>query len=356
MNRSCAIHPITLRSDQPLQGFARNRCTYGGKFSLTFLLSKLSLPLFLCMQYLVSSHSFLAATCGPCEVSGISPLIGSHRVTEVLFYRTSSTEHTQTGQVTRNQCHFVSATSNSCRDRNGSVVCIKQGAGFGSVSMRNSLFQIFLFFLTVVKVMNEEQRIGVCKTGLNQIYTMLRTAPQNWRNYVNLARSVIAHLDATTFMQQASRTAEQAWMVAGLQSLAFADAEGGGIPDVASWCSRQWLMIFQRDPQSIAALRGIGQSWLSRAQPVLTRIHRLDGSGSSSGGSSQRSAKSHSGNGGEEERQSAAANAEAERRAGTQDYVEARGFLQPATEYLQRAVAAATAQRALSGDLLATVS
>ena len=224
--------------------------------------------------------------------------------------------------------------------------------------MPNFLHLLILFFLTVAKVMNEEQRINVCKTGLNQIYTMLRSAPQNWRNYVNLARSVIAHLDATTFMQQSSRTTEQAWMIAGLQRLAYADMENGGIPDVASWCSRQWLVIFQRDPQSIAALRGIGQSWLSRAQPVLTRIHRNDGNGSSSsGGGSQRSVPSHnSPPTGEEERQSAAATAEAERRSGTQDYVEAQGFLQPSTEYLERAVAAATAQRALSGDLLATVS
>lgn len=203
--------------------------------------------------------------------------------------------------------------------------------------------------------MNEEQRINVCKTGLNQIYTMLRSSPQSWRNYINLARSVIAHLDATTFMQQASRTTEQVWMIAGLQRLAFADVDDGGVPDVASWCARQWLVIFQRDPQNIAALRGIGQSWLSRAQPVLARIHRADGSSSSSNASSQRSAPSlHST--GEEERQSAAATAEAERRAGTQDYVEAQGLLQPATEYLERAVASASAQRALSGDLLATVS
>jgi hypothetical protein len=35
--------------------------------------------------------------------------------------------------------------------------------------------------------------------------------------------------------------------------------------------------------------------------------------------------------------------------------VEARGFLQPATEYLERAVAAASNQDATSGDLLAKV-
>ena len=219
--------------------------------------------------------------------------------------------------------------------------------------MLNSLYRLILFFLTVAKVMNEEQRINVCKTSLNQIWGMLRSSPQNWRNYVTLARSVIAHLDATTFMQQPARASEQAWMIAGLQRLATVDAENGGVADINAWCSRQWLVIFQRDPQNVAALRGIGQSWLAKAQPVLARIHRADGSSSSSTGSSQRSAGRMTSS--EEERQSAAATAEAERRSGTQDYVEAQGFLQPATEYLERAVAAATAQRALSGDLLATV-
>lgn len=202
--------------------------------------------------------------------------------------------------------------------------------------------------------MNEEQRINVCKTSLNQIWGMLRTSPQNWRSYVTLARSVIAHLDATTFMQQPSRTSEQVWMIAGLQRLATVDAEGGGITDISAWCSRQWLVIFQRDPQNVAALRGIGESWLARAQPVLARIHRADGSSSSSNGSSQRSGNRMSSS--EEERQSAAATADAERRSGTQDYVEAQGLLQPATEYLERAVTAARAQGGLSGDLLATVS
>lgn len=202
--------------------------------------------------------------------------------------------------------------------------------------------------------MNEEQRITVCKTSLNQIYAMLRSSPQNWRNYIQLARSVIAHLDATTFMQQSSRTTEQVWAIAALQQLAYMDADNGAVADVASWCSRQWLTISQRDPQNVAALRGIGQSWLSRAQPVLARIHRAEGSSSSSGGSSQQSAQSRSGNGGE--RRSRTSAADAERRTDTQDYVEARQYLQPATEYLERAVTAATAQSAVSGDLLATVS
>lgn len=218
--------------------------------------------------------------------------------------------------------------------------------------MNYLLLQIFLFFLTVAKVMNEEQRITVCKTSLNQIYAMLRSSPQDWRNYINLARTIITHLDSTTFMQQGNRTQEQVWMIAGLQRLAFAEPDSGGVNDIAAWCSRQWLVIYQREPHNLAALRGIGQVWLARAQPVLARIHRTDGSSSSSAGSarSQRSLQ------GTRDEGSPTQTAEAERRAGTSDYVEARGYLQPATEYLERAVGVATAQRAVSGDLLATVS
>ncbi|CAK4030799.1 Hypothetical predicted protein [Lecanosticta acicola] len=203
------------------------------------------------------------------------------------------------------------------------------------------------------QVMNEEQRIAVCKTSLDQVYTMLRTSPQHWRDYVNLARTIISHLESITFMQQENRTQEQVWMIAGLQRLAFADAESGAVNDIAAWCSRQWLVILQRDAQNLAALRGIGQAWLSRAQRTLARIHQADGASSSSGGSalSQRSFSSVL-----EEDVANIATAEAEIRAGTAVCVEARGYLQPATDYLERAVAAATEQRAVSGDLLSVTA
>lgn len=190
--------------------------------------------------------------------------------------------------------------------------------------------------------MSEEQRINACKTAINQIYTMLRSSPQQWRNFLGLARTTIAHLESTTFMQQPAKTGEQAWMLAALQMLACKDVDGGVVTDIAAWCSRQWLAIVQREPQNLAALRGLGQMWLSRAQPSLARIHSTQGSSSS-----QRSARTSSG-----VRESAA---EAERRVGTADYVEARGFLQPATEYFERAVAAALTQDALSGELVAKV-
>lgn len=188
--------------------------------------------------------------------------------------------------------------------------------------------------------MSEEQRIGACKNATNQIYNMLRSSPQQWRNFLGLARAIIAQMDSTTFMQEPTRTSEQVPIVAALQIIAFKDVDNGAVVDIASWCSRQWLALLQRDARNLSALRGLGQMWLSRAQPALARIHASQScSSSGASGSPPRSESA----------------AEAERRVGTADYVEARGLLQPATEYLERAVAAASNQDVMYGDLLAKV-
>lgn len=202
----------------------------------------------------------------------------------------------------------------------------------------------------------DEQRLALCRTAINQIYTMFLDAPQTWRAYIPVARRVITQLDILGYMDQAGQINQQAWFVNALQRLAFRDADNGAISDLDTWTSRQWLAILQRDPRNVLALRGMGWAWLQRAQPALARIHRLDGSSSSSGGSNGLQALAAMVLNGDEERLAQQANAEAERRAGTTDYVEARGFLQPATEYLARAVAADTSQRSRSGELLSTVS
>lgn len=58
----------------------------------------------------------------------------------------------------------------------------------------------------------------------------------------------------------------------------------------------------------------------------------------------------------EEDRQTKRSNAEAESRLYTSDYVEARGVLLPAIEYLKHAVDAARTQNRITGEILATVS
>ncbi|GAB7364423.1 hypothetical protein MBLNU230_g4964t1 [Neophaeotheca triangularis] len=202
--------------------------------------------------------------------------------------------------------------------------------------------------------MNEEQRITVCKTSTSRITTMLSTSPQDYHSYLPLARQITAHLDATTFMSQTTRTAEQTWIIASLQRLAFIDADNGGVLDIAAWCSRQWLLIVQRDALNVGALKGLGQIWLARAQPALARIQQ--GENDASGDGSVGSNASTGGKKESKEKRAAEARQEAERRAGSADYVEARGMVQPASEYLERAVRTAGAQKALSGDLLVTAA
>jgi hypothetical protein len=96
---------------------------------------------------------------------------------------------------------------------------------------------------------------------------------------------------------------------------------------------------------------------LSKAQPNLAKIHALDGSSSSSEGSRRRpgSDPTISMSSSQEERHAAHANEEAELRLHTGEYVEARGILLPAVEYLRRAVDEAEKQGTLNGHLLITV-
>lgn len=85
-----------------------------------------------------------------------------------------------------------------------------------------------------------------------------------------------------------------------------------------------------------------------RAQKSLANIQRAEPGSSGSDGSV---------NGGLERHGTATRAAViAEERLYKQDYVEARGLLLPATEYLQRAVDSARAQGALTGSLLSAVN
>ncbi|KAK6433238.1 hypothetical protein LTR95_010581 [Oleoguttula sp. CCFEE 5521] len=209
------------------------------------------------------------------------------------------------------------------------------------------------FSLEMNHTLSNEQRITLCKAAVIRIRTMLRESPSDWRDYTNLAHMVTQHLE-TLPLSQVGPLNEQTWMIASLQQLALLNIGDSTLAGVAMWCSRAWLGILVREQENLAALHGVGRLWLARAQPALTRVHRIDGSNSSSGSSPHRSVISFTSS--EDERQSIQATREAEARAGLPDYIEARGFLQPATEYLERAVTSARSQNLLSGELLSVVS
>ena len=90
-----------------------------------------------------------------------------------------------------------------------------------------------------------------------------------------------------------------------------------------------------------------------RAQKSLANVYRAE-RGSSSSSAASASAPWYDVTG--HESTTARAFAEAEQRLHTADYVEARGILLPATDYVRRAVDTAHAQGSVTGVLLSTVS
>lgn len=81
-----------------------------------------------------------------------------------------------------------------------------------------------------------ENLIEQCKTIVTQIDEMLASNPGNFKAHIPGARSVMSTLDRIHFFRNASRIAEQNWLVAGLQDLAYHDSDNGCISDIATWC------------------------------------------------------------------------------------------------------------------------
>jgi len=109
-------------------------------------------------------------------------------------------------------------------------------------------------------------------------------------------------------------------------------------------------IIFYTDVRSL----GLGHNWLQRSQATLAKIHREEGSGSSSGSSNQGTGKES-----QSKPSSISTNGcgvAAALRAQSPLFVEARGYLQPAVDFLSGAVSAAEQSNSLTGKLLASVS
>jgi hypothetical protein len=198
------------------------------------------------------------------------------------------------------------------------------------------------------------------------IAATLDANPDSWRDQLQAIRNITQSLELLDLQPDESRKQWQLPLIEVFQQVAYADADNGGVPDIGNWCLRQAVTLLQVYPGDVDLLTSknllmsgdasnmsivIGRNWLHRAQKPLSHIHNTERDSNSSGGSpGQPLSRS------EEELRDARAAREAEDRLHTGEYVEARGILLPATEYLKRAVDAATTQDKLAGPLLATVS
>ncbi|OAL07250.1 hypothetical protein IQ06DRAFT_288991 [Phaeosphaeriaceae sp. SRC1lsM3a] len=196
------------------------------------------------------------------------------------------------------------------------------------------------------------------------ISTNLDIRPDSWRDQLPFVRYTTSTFEISDTVPSSARRQWQLTLITVFQRVAFGDADSGPVQDVADWCLRQGLRLLNLYPEDIEILSCefsssptcqcpltssvIGRNWLSRAQKSLANIYRADrGSSSSSAASASASQDS------EAKRERALA--EAEQALNTADYVEARGILSPAVDYLQRAVTAAYARGTVSGTVLVTV-
>ncbi|KAH7123937.1 hypothetical protein B0J11DRAFT_580693 [Dendryphion nanum] len=181
----------------------------------------------------------------------------------------------------------------------------------------------------------------------NLISATLDTDPDAWRDRLQIIRDITASLEILDTVPDQTRKQWQLPLIAAFQRVAFADADSGGVLDIANWCLRQELAMHALYPDDVDLLALTGQNWLQRAQKSLAKIHATERHSSSSGGSADVPLSRS-----EEVQRRIRAAIEAEDRLSTADYVEARGILLPATEYLKRAVVAARTQGAVTGNLL----
>ncbi|KAF2270382.1 hypothetical protein CC78DRAFT_573656 [Lojkania enalia] len=200
----------------------------------------------------------------------------------------------------------------------------------------------------------DEHMINSLMSTVDLISSTLDAAPHSWRDQLHIIRNITASLDITDSTPDEARKRWQFPLINVFQRVAFADADNGGVGDIADWCLRQALALLQLYPDDVGILMLVGKNWLLRAQKSLAKIHQAERTSSSSGSGhgSQEYPLSRS----EEEQQAFRAEREAEDRLHTADYVEARGILLPATEYLKRAVNTAQAQNKIHGDLLSTAA
>jgi hypothetical protein len=195
-----------------------------------------------------------------------------------------------------------------------------------------------------------EQYVAVARAALIDIHRALRSNPNNWCSCLHAGLACLSHIDQSRLMLNPDRKEERIWFLRKLQRYGYFDADSGGIPDVARWCELEWNRLLSTDPSNVAALAGkfsavvshhsrltgtlwigLAEAWLLKAQFWLARIHR------------------------EEKRAGAVDDAAHERRLQTENYVEARTFLQPSVDLFANAVDQAREQGLLTGPLLAKV-
>ncbi|KAF7936761.1 hypothetical protein EAE99_002110 [Botrytis elliptica] len=177
---------------------------------------------------------------------------------------------------------------------------------------------------------NPEDMVEQVKSIITLLNEVVSSRPHECETYIPSARSAVTALEHVRFFRDPARFSEQVWIIQGLQSFAFYDADNGSVVDIADFCQNAWLRVLRNYPDNVDVLTGLGNNWLQRSQATLARIHYEEGNDTTAPPNDPR-------------------------RQGPL-YVEARGYLQPAVDFFTRAIRAADGLGYTTGDLLASAA
>jgi hypothetical protein len=104
--------------------------------------------------------------------------------------------------------------------------------------------------------MSSEQLIASAKSGLTTVRISLMRSPSSWQSYIGSVRTCVNYVDQSRIMASPSRLEERLWIIKEVQDFAYYDSDNGGIPELASWCEREWNRVLSTYPSHVGALKG----------------------------------------------------------------------------------------------------
>ena len=104
--------------------------------------------------------------------------------------------------------------------------------------------------------MVHETQIEAAVHEVRRISDLESSPHMPWEQRLQIARAAIATFDATGLAHMPNRIIDRIFVTAALQRIAYHDAEGSRVDDIADWCMDQWLSLLQRNAEDLNVLRG----------------------------------------------------------------------------------------------------
>ena len=91
---------------------------------------------------------------------------------------------------------------------------------------------------------------------VDRITTAFNTNHDSWRDHLHAIRNVTGVLEFGDTTPDEDRRGWQLPLITIFQRVAFADADSGGVLDIANWCLKQAVTLLQVYPNDVDLLTG----------------------------------------------------------------------------------------------------